>query len=421
MKFVSSLALAVMLSMGVSAVSAEPAAAQKRKKDEPQEPQLQVSEPFRKAAVAAQTALQAKDFTTADQQLTAAEALITNDDERYFAAALRLPLEANRNNNPGILKALDVLLASPKTPATEMARYNFLRGSLAFDLKREAEAIPYLERARQLGSTERDLPLLLARAYVNTGKVNEGIAEVDRAIQAETAAGRKAPEAWYSYAVSRLYQSGDRSATADWQMRQVRAFPSAENWRKILIVYRDSLGKDKKPLDKAQRLDLFRLMRSIGALADQSDYFDYASAALDRGLPWEAVSAVDAGKAAGKVPAGSADFTRVYNAAQTAVKGEQPLAAYEKQAVAAATGSTAAETGDAYLASGNYAKAAEMYALALTKGGVNESDVNLHLGVALANLGRKDEAKAAFAKVTTAPNTDIARFWTAWLETPPAA
>lgn len=421
MKFVSSLALAVMLSVGVSAVSAEPAVAQKRKKDEPQEPQLQVSDAFRKAAVAAQTALQAKDFATADTQLTAAEALVTNDDERYFAAALRLPLEANKNNNAGIQRALDVLLASPKTPPADQARFNFLRGSMALDAKKDAEAIPYLERARQLGSTERDLPLLLGRAYVNTGKVNEGVAEVERAMQAEKAAGRKPPEAWYSYVVSRLYQSGDRSATADWQMRQVREYPSAENWRKILIVYRDSLGRDKKPLDKAQRLDLFRLMRTIGALADQSDYLDYASAALDRGLPWEAVAAIDAGKAAGKVPASDPNFTRIYSSAQTAVKSEQPLATYEKQAVAAATGATAAETGDAYLASGNYAKAAEMYALALTKGGVNESDVNLHLGVALANVGRKDEAKAAFAKVTTAPNSDIARFWTAWLEMPPAA
>ena len=47
--------------------------------------------------------------------------------------------------------------------------------------------------------------------------------------------------------------------------------------------------------------------------------------------------------------------------------------------------------------------------------------MNLHLGVALANQGRKEEAKAAFAKVTGAPQADLARLWTIWLDSPPLA
>jgi hypothetical protein len=68
MKFVSKLALAAALTLGASAVGSAPALAQKA--DKAAEPQLKVSDAFRKAAVAAETALKAKDLATADTQLS---------------------------------------------------------------------------------------------------------------------------------------------------------------------------------------------------------------------------------------------------------------------------------------------------------------------------------------------------------------
>ncbi len=93
----------------------------------------------------------------------------------------------------------------------------------------------------------------------------------------------------------------------------------------------------------------------------------------------------------------------------------------EAKAKAGANGRIALNTGDAYLGMGNWAKAIELYKVAMTKGGVDADVVNTHLGIALANSGDKAGAKAAFAAVKTAPRTDIASLWTVYLDNPPTA
>ena len=75
----------------------------------------------------------------------------------------------------------------------------------------------------------------------------------------------------------------------------------------------------------------------------------------------------------------------------------------------------AAQTAEAYLSQGNYAKAAELYRTALSKGGVNADEVNTRLGIALANGGDKAGAQAAFAAVKGQPRADIAALWTTWI------
>src|SRR3546814_5880942 len=60
----------------------------KDKKQEQQGPQLKLGDAVRKAAVAAQTALQAKDYASAQTNVDAVLAAATNDDERYIGQAL---------------------------------------------------------------------------------------------------------------------------------------------------------------------------------------------------------------------------------------------------------------------------------------------------------------------------------------------
>ena len=90
-----------------------------------------------------------------------------------------------------------------------------------------------------------------------------------------------------------------------------------------------------------------------------------------------------------------------------------------KTAASKPTGKESALTGDAFLASGNTARAIELYDQALQKGVANTEQVTLHRGIALAQSGRKDEARTALGQVKSKPLSDIALFWTAWLDLPP--
>ena len=417
MTFVSKLALAAVLTLGTSALGTVPALAQKADK-QGDAPVLKVSDEFRKPAAAADAALKAKDLATAEPQIAAAEAVAKNDDEKYYSAYLRLLLELERKNEAGQMKALGILASNPKTPPERVkiygSVYNYMLGSDLIKQKKPAEAIPVLLKSRELGSTEPDLPVLLANAYSATGKNAEAIAEVNKAIEASKAAGRKPPADWYKFVIPRVKAGGDTAATAEWLKRFIAEYPTVQNWRWAIQVFRQG----QTVTGKTDKINLYRLMRATNALADRSDYVDYAFAAQQAGLPWEAVAAIDEGRKAGKVPAADADATRIYTASQAAVKSEGSLDGLAKQAAAAKDGKTAQQTADAYLASGNYARALELYDVSLQKGAVDADEVNLNRGVALRALGRKDEARAAF-QASKGAYASTAQLWLASVDFPP--
>ena len=167
-------------------------------------------------------------------------------------------------------------------------------------------------------------------------------------------------------------------------------------------------------LDKAQRIDLYRLLRDTKGLSDQSLYEEYAQDAMDRGLPLEAESVLKEGQASGKL-AGSKSAPEMLRQASSSARLEGSLAPLETKARAAADGKLAAQTADGYLSQGNNAKAADLYRLALSKGGVNPDDVNMHLGIALSRSGDKAGAAAAFAAVKAGPRANLASLWSTWV------
>ncbi len=409
MRFVkATLAAAVAAGTVTVALGSAPAVAQQEK----QAP-ITVSDEFRTAATAAETAVKAQDWNAARTALATASSIAKTDDERYFVAALGVPVAANLKDNTTLATYLDALIASPRTPAADLPRYTFLRGNIEFEAKNYAAALPLLQKAQQAGFRNDNLAVMIASANLETKNLPAGLAALDQAIKEREAAGQKAPESWYSLAVSRLYAAKDQAGTAEWLQRQIRAYPTAVNWHKAIAVYRQGASG----MDKGQTIDLYRLQRASNSMANLSDYIEYGDAATGTGLPWEAKAVIDQGRANGKVPSGNAIANEILTQANNGIRAEGSLDASEKRARAAANGTSAASTGNAYLASGNYPKAIELLNLALEKGSVNADEVNTRLGIAYAMSNQKDQARAAFAKVTSAPRSQIAGFWQLWLDT----
>ncbi|MBO9712021.1 tetratricopeptide repeat protein [Sphingomonas sp.] len=423
MKMVSRFALAAMLSLGAVSLTSAPAFAQK--KGEQQKPDeatakllTQLSPEYRKLAGAAETSIGKSDWAAADTELAAAEAVAKNDAEKYFAARMRYTIEFNRKSDDGMVKALDALLANPNTPKELITGLTYSRGEIPFRQKKRAEALPFLLKARELGSTEQGLQLMIAQSYFDSGNLNQGVAELGSAIDKEKAAGRKAPDDWYNFIIQRLYKAGDRTATTLWLTKQFSDYPKLDTWHKIVMLYRESKDKAGTPLDIKQKIDLYRLLRATGALADVNDYGTYAQAAVNRGIPWESLAVIDEGLKAQKFTLEEPSIAAIKAAAVKASANDSSLDTYAKQAAAAPTGKEAANTAEGYLGSGNYAKAVELYDMALKKGSVDNDEVNLNRGVALYRLGRKDEAKASFDAVQAGVLKDIAKFWITWIELP---
>lgn len=414
MNFASKLALAAVLSLGTTALTVAPAAAQKKDDKKADPNALKVSDEFRKPAAAAEAAVKAKDWATAEPQIAAAEAAAKNDDEKYYSSWLRLQLELSRGNEAAQIPALQTLSVSPRTaPEAKVAytaRLNFLMGKAAASQKKHADVITYMTKAREGGEKNVDIPLMMANAYAATGRNAEAATEARNAIEFAKSIGQKPPEAWYQFAIPKVTATGNREASYDWLAYYLKDYPTVKNWRWAIEV----LGQGAKGTDRAaktERIDLYRLRRITNSLADRGDYADYAYAAQSSGLPWEALSVIEEGRKNGKLPATDADGNRTYTAAQAGVKSSPALDALAKQG--------GAGNADALLAAGDNARALQLYDAVLAKGGADANEINLHRGIALQRLGRKEEAKAAFQAVKTGPFVNVALLWQVSLDTPP--
>ncbi len=409
MKLVSSLALGAALILGTA-----PTVVMAAKEKPAEAPKMTLSKEFRAAAGPAQAAIKANP-AGADVAVTAAEAAATTTDDKFVAAQLRLQVGGALKDQVMQQKAVLAMINSGSAMGTaELPRLNFYAGQFAYSANDFPKAIQYLTEAERLGyksSGNQDTLLLLAEANFKSNNVPAGLAHVDKAVAASKAAGIKPPETWYARASSVAYKAKLNTESAKWTRAQVREYPTKDNWRSALVVYRDGATRDGN-----LNLDIFRLMRLTKSLAGERDYYEFASLATERGLPGEAKSIIDEGMATSAVPANSRALNELRGMASAKIAGDQAsLAAAERQAGASATGRVASATADAYLGYGQDAKAIALYKTALTKGGVDVDAVNTRMGIALMRSGDKVGSRTAFTAVKGA-RADIAAFWLLWLD-----
>jgi hypothetical protein len=422
MKLVSKMAVALALAAGVSGIALEPALAQKKGKESaPAAFSPKLSKEFRAAAQPVQKAIEAKDFATARAALPTLTTAATAADDKFYLGQFKLQIGLGLQDKALQKEAInDVLNSGSAGAAAETGKFAFFAGQFAYQDKDYATAVQRLTQARDSGyqpkdangQPTRDIDLMLAEANFRSNRTAEGLAGLEAAITAEKAAGRKAPADWYQRAASVAYQSKMMPEVAKWTRMQIVDYPTAENWRSALVIYSDS-----QKMDDQTNLDLMRLQRAAGALSGERDYFEYALLADKVGLPGEAKAVVDEGLAKGSFNKSSKAINEIGTLAGSRVAGDKAsLPAAEKSAASAANGKIALSTADAYFGYGDYAKAAELYRLAIQKGGVDANIANLRLGMALARSGQKDAARQAFGQVQAGQRAEIAKFWTLWLD-----
>jgi len=410
MKHFSTTALAMALAFGGAAVLVQPAIAAK-KEAAPAGPKL--SKEVREPLAAAQAAVAAGDATTAAAKLTEARGVAKTDEEKYYVAAVMLDLSKLDKNPATQAAAVDALIASNRAPVDQQPTLYMAGGQMAYQAANYAKAEQMLTKAIELKPDNVEAYPLLVEAQAKQNKTPQALQTLQTAIDARRAAGTKVPADWYARGINMAYTAKMPAQTTALTQSWVKDYPTASNWRDALVTYRDL-----NPMDADGQLDLMRLQRTAGALKGQGDYMEYVLATYLR-YPGEAKAVLDEGSRAGVV-----NLAKGGNAAE--INGIiSPKVAADKASLAAAattakgpkgTGKSALSLGDAFLGYNDYANAAEMYKLALTKGGVDANVVNTRLGMALAKAGQKDAAKQALALVTTGPRAGLAKYWMTWID-----
>jgi tetratricopeptide (TPR) repeat protein len=377
------------------------------------------------AAAAAQVNRPAQDAA-----LAAARAAARSAEGRYAVARYQLDIARARSDAQLYNQAIDAMVESGLAAPDEMASLLANQASRAYsggDMARTERLL-----ARAVEAAPNNVEALTDYAQFKSRVNRRETAAADRqlavqlfsrAIEANRAAGRASSESLHRRALAVAYDStrpplglvqlGPQAVALARAL--VAAYPSQVNWRDALLVYRDVTAAG----DAELRLDIGRLIRASGALAGERDYLE-AAQVLTAASPGEAKTFLDEGVSRQMLDTTKPAVAQAIAAANRQATAQRATLPRLRTQAAAGTGAQARAAGDAHFAAGQYAEAAQLYALALQKGGEDPNLVNSRLGASLALAGRRPEAEAALSLVT-GPRSDLAGFWLAWLARRPAA
>jgi hypothetical protein len=419
-KSVARLALAVALASGMAlGVTATPAFA----KDKPEAKAEGNSKAFAEAYAPMQKIVNdpAGNFAAAKAMVPTVQAAVQTAADKNALGMALINLGGKLNDIPlqkqGVQLALDSGLASPQ----QVGVFHYYLGQWAFNDKNYAEARTQLQAAVQAGHTEGDPEAMIAETYFGQQQGAQGLQVLSGLIQKRTAAGQQVPENWYRRGLKVAYDSKLAPQAAEFAGMLVQKYPTPDNWQAALQVV-NAVGQ----LDEDGQLDLLRLMRLSGGLKAQHDYLAYAVDADPMKLSNEVVTLLDEGLKSGALSATDANVQKLKATAQGRLAiNKGAIDEIAADAEKAPTGRIAVISGDHYYSFGDYGKAAEMYQLAVTKGGADSNLARVRLGMAQVRQGQLDAAKATLGQVT-GPRAAVAKMWLAYVAsktappTPPA-
>ncbi len=409
-RFPSLVAIAAALSVGAM-IAAPPALAQ-RGGQKPQQQQQQGPGLSSKELVAAvqegYAALQAKDYATAKVKLDAAWALAKTPQDKVEIERLRVPMASSTSDWTNLVvylqNAIDTGLLTPEQ--VKAYKYGFVTAYA--NLKDDAKTTSYLRSyVDEFGGTPEQT-FAVGQVLLKANDV-AGVGYVEKAMTAAKAAG-KPTEAQYKLLLNAYSIAKDDAKYYDALEQLITAYPTDNNWKGYIDKAQKSPGFAASSKDI--RIDIYRAALGAGVKLSPVELSNYADETVQKGLPGEAVSALEPFK--GELDAKSQ--ATLANATKKSAEDKAGLAKDEKNTLAKGSGEAIANLGEAFMTYGDNAKAIELMKAALAKGvgDPGKADiVKLHLGIAQNRSGDKAGAQATFAEIKADNGSAIlAKMWT---------
>ena len=282
------LAAPLMLLAGGGALSAVDAQAQVSTSLELGGSRLAVSPQEMKALSALGGLVRGGQKAAQDKALAEARRVANSRDARYALALYELEIGNRRGDDAMRAEALDVLIASQTTRPEKLPGHLAARGQIAFRAGDFDTAEGFWSRLLELRPSDPDALANLAQVRLARKDAPGAMELLTRAIAAREALGQPVSAIWYRQRLSiaqqgNLVEPGVAAARA-----LVGAYPTPENWRAALSVYRQLVAPDA-----AFEIDISRLMRHVGVLVQGAEYQRMAQLLTQAGEASEAKSVLD--------------------------------------------------------------------------------------------------------------------------------
>ncbi|MBP6106417.1 MAG: tetratricopeptide repeat protein [Steroidobacteraceae bacterium] len=387
------------VSVAVAAEKEKPAAKQK------------LSPAVQKPLVAAQNAMNEKNWDEALVQIQAAQAVEPKTPyDAFMVDELGWYVYLQKKDYVKSAEVLERTLASGMVPAADKPQRLRALTQMNLQNKQYEKAIAHGTEYMALNPNDAEIALSLAQARYLSNDYKGAKAASEQLV----ASSPKPAEAALLLALRSNYELKDEPGIMRSLEGLVRHYPAPKYWEDLLNaqLYRT---KDERGLRS-----LYRLMNDTDTLDKGEEYAEMGGTLVNAGFPNEARQILERGMSANLFQGDSkaraqADLERARTGATADAKDVGTAAA---QLAAAKTGAQMVAIGKLYFSTGDYANAVDAIQKGLAKGGVADADdASMLAGIAYSRLGKLTEARAAFDAVTAPALAEIAKLWKLKLDT----
>ncbi len=314
-------------------------------------------------------------------------------------------------DNDATIRALESMIASGKLAPAEQLKYVQTVGGLYYTKKDYAKAVTWLNRYIKDGGTDPSAQKLIISASFASGDTAKAAHDTQLAVAEIEKTGRPASEDQYSLLANVASKSADKTAYVAAMEKLVSHYPKREYWADLL-----SRVQNKRGFSDRLSLDVYRLKATLGLVKTTADYMEMSQLALQAGQGVEAKKIIDQGYSAGVLGKGAeADRQKRLRdmASKTASGAAAAAVAAEADARKNKDGSALANIGYAYVQAGQHDKGLALMEQGIKLGGGKSIEhAKLHLGMALAQSGKKPQALQVLKTVQGSDGAaDLARYW----------
>ena len=337
---------------------------------------------------AASTALSSGQWSTALAKADAAWPHAADTKQKSALEQIRVGASCapSVKNNAGCISAIEKAKATGGLQSSLIKNYDQMLAGRYSDSGNSAKALAQTKaNIAAYGGTSTELAFV-AKKSLEAKNYAEAVTYINKAI----AAGK--PTATQYNILLNAYQAQGKLDDFYRTVEKIAPIYKTDTYWRMLI---ERSRKEKNYRSNDAALDVFRALVGAGVRLKSDEQYAMGDAARNRGLSIEAANAWDVLVKANDPLAvknkGLIDATKA-TAAKDKATG---LAASEATAPTRASGEPFADTAEAYMAAGNYAKAIELFNKGLEKGEMDPGKVELikvRLGVAQFKGGKKADA-----------------------------
>jgi Flp pilus assembly protein TadD len=405
-------AMAVMVTAQLPAVAKE-----KDKEQAAQAPQANYSKEFRKLGVPVQNLVNEKKWAEVLAALPQFDSLpAPTPDDLKAIATWRLQAAQGSGDSDLFAAAIEEFLAKGYADPQNVGA---MHRQLAAHYSAKKDSARTLEHFQKYVDTEADVAPedleTLGRLRMQSNQYAEACETLGKAIELAKSRNEKPKEMWFQLRDRCYIETKNDAARVANLEALVTQYPNKEYYSRIVALYQTQTNDDRIVM-----LNAYRVAASDpqGGFATVGGYLGYADTALVSGSPGEAQRGLERGIKEGVVPDAAANQQLVTQARNAVASDRKTLPGEANAAAKNPKGEVDVKVGLGFFSTGDYAQAVDAVRRGIAKGGVTRlDDANLLLGAALVELGRKDEARAAFeaAKAAAPAGGHLGRIADLWI------